>query len=133
MSKITSEILKIYSSFDQVENGDCTVLSLVKWNGREPKGYDIRKYKKEENKVYKGITISYDAFETMIVDAIKNGLVDVDKIKKALDDYDDKLFTQDDFKKMFNNVSLESSKFQRNKYGALINKHGQLVLSNELK
>ena len=43
MSKeLTCEVLKDYFS---VDDGDewCTKLCEVKWNGRQPKGYDIRK------------------------------------------------------------------------------------------
>lgn len=131
--KVTCEILKKYCSVDETENGDSTMLCMVKWNGREPKGYDIRKYNKENDSVYKGISISYDAFDEIVLTAIKEGLVNIEKIKDAINEFDNKIFSQNDFEKMFNKVDDEVHKYKRDEHGYLRDKYNRIVISKRIK
>lgn len=131
--KITSEIIKTYGSFDKDDKGNCTLLCQVKWNGREPKGYDIRKFDASTNSVYKGITISYDAFDEMILTAIEKGMVSIDKIKEKIKDFDDKCFSVDDFFKMFSKINEEEFTYKRDKYGFLRDETGRIVISKRIK
>ena len=134
MGKISSEILNIYCTMDEQENGDCTILGTVKWNGREPKGYDIRKYKKEENAVYKGITISYEALDKLILTAIEQGLVDVNKVKQKISEFDSKIFSVSDFEKMFDKLITEQEfEFKRDKHGLLRDENGKIVILGRTK
>lgn len=133
MGKVTSEILKKYCVMDENENGDCTILGLVKWNGREPKGYDIRKYNKENDAVFKGITISYDGMDILVNTAIENGLVDIDKVRDTLSKFDDKVFSTSDFKKMFMKIDEEEKNFKRDKHGILRDGEGHIVISRRIK
>lgn len=131
--KVTSEIIKSYCSFDEDNKGNCTILAQVKWNGREPKGYDIRKYDTESKNVYKGITISYDAFDKIILTAIEEGLVSIDKVKEKIKEFDDKCFSPDDFKKMFSKIDEEVHTYKRDKYGFLRDNDGRIVISKRIK
>lgn len=130
---ITSEIIKKYCSVDETENGDSTLFCMVKWNGREPKGYDIRKYSKENDTVYKGITLSYDALDEIVITAIKEGLVDIIKVRDAVDAFDNRIFSQNDFKKMFNKIDDEVHNYKRDKHGYLRDDDGRIVISKRIK
>ena len=131
---VSSEIIKTYCSVDEnPETGDCTLLCMVKWNGREPKGYDIRKYIKEKDGVFKGITLSYDAFTDIVLTAIEQGLVDIDKVKEKIKSFDDKIFSVDDFEKMFSKIDDEIHKYKRDKYGILRDDTGRIVISKRIK
>lgn len=131
---VTSEILKKYCEVDvNPETGDSTLFCMVKWNGREPKGYDIRKYIKEKDGIFKGITISYEALEKIILTSIEEGLVDVNKIKDKIDEYQDKIFSTDDFDKMFKKITNEDNTYSRDKYGYLRDDKGRVVISKRIK
>ena len=131
--KVTCEILKRYCTIDEDDKGNSTILAQVKWNGREPKGYDIRKYDKKNNIVYKGITISYDAFDEIILTAIENGLVSIDKIKNKIKEFDDKIFSKSDFQKMFSKIDDEVHLYKRDKYGFLRDENNRIVISKRIK
>lgn len=133
MGKIKSEIIKQYCCIDKDDNGNYTLFGIVKWNGREPKGYDIRKYNKEDDAVYKGITISYDALDEIILSAIENGLVDINKIKKKIKEFDNKIFSKNDFQKMFNKIDEETNNYKRDKYGFLRDDKNRIVISKRIK
>lgn len=131
---VTSEILKKYCEVDvNPETGDSTLFCMVKWNSREPKGYDIRKYIKEKDGIFKGITISYEALEKIILTSIEEGLVDVNKIKDKIDEYQDKIFSTDDFDKMFKKITNEDNTYSRDKYGYLRDDKGRVVISKRIK
>lgn len=128
--EIKQEILKIYCETDKGQdyNGEDTSVALcqMKWNGREPKGYDIRTLK--NGKAYKGISISYDGFNDIVLSAISEGLVDIDGIKDALKSFDDKVFKIADFTNLFSGLHKDELLFKRDKFGRLINKDGAIVI-----
>lgn len=131
---VSSEIIKTYCSVDEnPETGDSTLLCMVKWNGREPKGYDIRKYIKEKDGVFKGITLSYDAFNEIVLSAIEQGLVNIEDVKEKIKSFDDKIFSPDDFQKMFSKINEESHNYKRDKHGFLRDDHGRVVISKRIK
>ena len=126
--EITCEVLKNYLDVDA---GDeyTTRLCEVKWNGREPKGYDIRKYNIEQDKLFKGITISYNGFKDLIYGAIENGLVDIDEVQRRIDKRKCQILTMDDFQNIFKNMNKENEEFIRDKYGHLRTADGLYVIS----
>ena len=63
--ELTCEILKEYGEIPIDENFSIKIVE-VKWGGRQPKGYDIRKFSKEDNRLGKGITIPYDSVDDLV-------------------------------------------------------------------
>ena len=131
--KVTSEILRKYCNFDETEDGDSTLLCQVKWNGREPKGYDIRKYNKETDSVYKGITISYEGITKLVEGIIENGLCDIDEVESFIKNFKNKVFDKNDFDKLFDKVKNEEEKYKRDKYGLLRDNDGHVIIPKRLK
>lgn len=130
--EITCEVL---SDHFCVDDGDtwCTKVCEVKWNGRSPKGYDIRKYNKEEDKLMKGICISYDGFRSLVYNAIDHGLVDLDEVQKRIDSRKDQILDMSDFQNMFKAMNDEMSKYKRDKYGLLKDDFGHYVIGKRRK
>ena len=129
---ITCDILNDYFSIDDSDDWS-TKICEVKWNGRAPKGYDIRKYNKESNKLFKGITISYDGFRELIYNSIEHGLVDVNEVEKRIQSRKDQIIDMSDFQAMFSKMNNEMSKYKRDKYGVLRDDSGRIVISKRLK
>lgn len=133
MSKeITCEVIADYFSIDDSDDW-CTKVCEVKWNGRAPKGYDIRKYNKEEDKLMKGICVSYDGFRSLVYNAIENGLADPDEVQKRVDKRKDQILDMDDFNSIFTKLNNEMTKYKRDKYGALKDDHGHYVINRRRK
>lgn len=130
--EISCEIIADYFCIDDTDNW-CTKVCEAKWNGREPKGYDIRKYNKEEEKLMKGICISYDGFRSLIYNAIEHGLVDIDEVQRRVDKRKDQILDISDFKNMFKSMNEEMSKYKRDKYGILKDDFGHYVISKRRK
>lgn len=130
--EISCEIVKDY--FD-VDNGDeyCTKLCEVKWNGRQTKGYDIRKYNKEQDKLFKGITLSYDGFKELIYKAIENGLVDLNEVDERVKKRRSQIIDSDGFKNMFMHMNNEIEKCHMDKYGILRDETGKIVIKSRRK
>ena len=126
--EITCDILKDYFSIDDSDEW-CTKLCEVKWNGREPKGYDIRKYNKEQDKLYKGITLSYDGFKDFIYNSIENGLVDVQEVLNRVEKRKSQILDMNDFKNMFHQMNEEMRKYKRDKHGVLRDDKNRIVIS----
>ncbi len=133
MSKeITCEILSDYFSVDESDEWETKVCE-VKWNGRTPKGYDIRKYNKESQKLMKGIILSYDGFRSLVYNAIEQGLVDLDEVQRRLDKRKDSIISMDDFQDMFKKFNSDSIKYKRDKYGYLRDEKGNIVITKNNK
>ena len=130
--EITCEIVKDHFNIDDSEER-CIKVCEVKWNGRTPKGYDIRKYEKEEQKLYKGITISYDGFRELVYGAIENGLVDLDEVEKRLSSRKNQILDMNDFKNIFNSMNNEMNKYTRDKHGILHDDEGHIVITRRRK
>lgn len=130
--EITCEVLADYFSIDESDDW-CTKICEVKWNGRAPKGYDIRKYNKEEDKLMKGICVSYDGFRSLVYNAIENGLVDPDEVQKRIDKRKDQILDMDDFNSIFSKLNNEMTKYKRDKYGALKDDYGHYVINKRRK
>lgn len=130
--ELSCEILKDH--FD-VDNSDerCIKICEVKWNGRKPKGYDIRKYEKDEEKLYKGITISYDGFRDMIYKSIENGLVDLDEVEKCVTNRRKQVLSISDFDNIFSSMNNEISKYTRDSHGVLHDNNGHIVIAKRRK
>lgn len=126
--EITCDILKDYFSIDDSDEW-CTKLCEVKWNGREPKGYDIRKYNKEQDKLYKGITLSYDGFKDFIYNSIENGLVDLQEVLIRVEKRKSQILDMNDFKNMFHQMNEEMRKYKRDKHGVLRDDKNKIVIS----
>ena len=60
-TEFSYEIIKTIAVLSTSKSGWSKELSLVVWNGKEPK-YDIREWSREHDKMGKGITLSDDAF-----------------------------------------------------------------------
>ncbi|GHV74900.1 hypothetical protein AGMMS49940_22020 [Spirochaetia bacterium] len=59
MADITYDILKNYGVLSEEKNGWRKELSLVSWNGRNPK-LDLRDWAPDHQKMGKGITLTRD-------------------------------------------------------------------------
>lgn len=130
--EITCEILKEYGSIDIDENTSIKIVE-VKWNGRQPKGYDIRKYQKEDKRLTKGITIPYDNIEDLVDILVGNNLCDIDKLEKIIKKRKKAIFTQEDFMNMFDHMNKEMIKYTRDKYGHLRDKENRIVIASRRK
>lgn len=130
--EITCEILKEYGSIDIDENTSIKIAE-VKWNGRQPKGYDIRKYQKEDKRLTKGITIPYDNIEDLVDILVGNNLCDIDKLEKIIKKRKKAIFTQEDFMNMFDHMNKEMIKYTRDKYGHLRDKENRIVIASRRK
>ena len=132
VKELTCEILKEYGEIDLDENFSIKIAE-VKWGGRQPKGFDIRRYSKEEDRLGKGITIPYDSVEDLVKIIVSNDLCKIDKLEKYIKDRKDQYFTRSDFMNMFNNLNEESIKYTRDKYGRLRDKDNRIVISSRKK
>lgn len=133
MSKeITCEVLAEHYVVDDSDDW-CTKICEVKWNGREPKGYDIRKYSKSDDKLMKGICVSYDGFRSLVYNAIDHGLVDLDEVQKRIDARKDQILDMSDFQNIFKTMNDEMVKYKRDEYGILRDDHGHIVVSKRRK
>jgi hypothetical protein len=130
--ELTCEILKEYGEINIDENFSIKIAE-VKWGGRQPKGFDIRKYSKEDDRLGKGITIPYDSVEDLVKIIISNDMCKIDKIEKFIKERKDQYFTNSDFMNMFNNLSEQSIKYTRDKYGKLRDKDNRIVISSRKK
>lgn len=130
--EITCEILKDHFNVDEDDESAIKICE-VKWNGRSPKGYDIRKYDKNENKLYKGLTVSYNGFNDLIYKAIESGLVDLDEVERRVKIRKSEIISNDDFAHIFDNVRNDRY-YQRDNYGLLHNVlNGNIVISSMRK
>ena len=127
--ELTCEILKDYGKI-QIDENFSIVVSEVKWGGRQPKGYDIRRYSEEEQRLGKGITIPYDAMDDLVKIIIDNGLCNIENIEDYIKKRKDKYFTQDDFMSMFSSMNKEMIKYRRDKYGMLRNDDNLIVITS---
>ena len=132
MKDIKCEILDDYGEFDETDKGSTKVCS-VKWNGKEPRGYDIRKYDKENERLSKGIIVSYDGMDELIKIIIENGLCDINKIKSYIKNRESKIFTNKDFDNMFTSVNNEISNYKRDNLGNLLSKDGHIMVKRAIK
>ena len=130
--ELTWEILKEYGEIDIDENFSIKIVE-VKWGGRQPKGFDIRRYSKEEDRLGKGITIPYDAVEDLVKIIISNDMCKLDKIEKFIKDRKDQYFTNVDFMHMFDYLNSETLKYSRDKLGRLIDENGRIVITSRKK
>lgn len=130
--EITCKELKVYFEFDEKDDM-CTRLCELKWNGREPKGYDIRKYSKADEKYYKGINISYEAMTDFILSCVENGLCDIKEIKEAIKKRENSIVSNSDLDSMFSAMNKEITKYHRDKYGDLRDDNGSYVVSRRKK
>lgn len=130
--EFTCEVLKEYGSIEIDEN---TLIKIVevKWNGRKPKGYDIRRYSKEDDRLTKGITIPYDNIEDLVDILVSNNLCNIDKIEKIIKKRKDSMFTKKDFMNMFVQMNNEMEKYTRDKYGYLRDNTNRIVISSRRK
>ena len=132
MKEIKCEILDDFGNIDENEHG-CIKLCTVKWNGKEPRGYDIRKYDKENDRLTKGVIISYDGMDELLQLIIENGLCDLTKLKAYIRHRESQMITSTDFDNMFTSVNNELTNYERDKYGNLLNDDGQVLIKRGLK
>ena len=130
--EITCEVLKEYGEIDLDENSSIKVVE-VKWNGRQPKGYDIRKYSKEDDRLGKGITIPYDSIEDLVDILVTNNVCDINKIDTIVQNKKDQFFSKKDFMNMFELMNNENIKYSRDKYGHLRDSENRIVISSRRK
>lgn len=130
--EFTCEVLKEYGEIELDENTSIKIVE-VKWNGRQPKGYDIRKFTKEEERLTKGITIPYDSMKDLVKIIISNGLCNIEEIEEYIKERKDKYFTKSDFMNMFSHMNNEMSKYTRDKYGRLRDSEGRIVITSRRK
>lgn len=130
--EFTCEVLKEYGEIELDENTSIKIVE-VKWNGRQPKGYDIRKFTKEEERLTKGITIPYDSMKDLVKIIISNGLCNIEEIEEYIKERKDKYFTKSDFMNMFSHMNSEMSKYTRDKYGRLRDSEGRIVITSRRK
>lgn len=126
--EIEYEVLAEHFSVDDSDKF-CTKVCEIKWNHRNPKGYDIRKYNKEDDMYLKGVSISYEGFRSLVYNAIEHGLVDIDEVQRRIDKRKDQILDMNDFKNIFTSLNTELSKYKRDKYGALRDDFGHYVIS----
>ena len=130
--EFTCEDLKEYGEIDLDENSSIKVIE-VKWNGRQPKGYDIRRYSKVDDRLGKGITIPYDSIEDLVEILIDNNVCDINKIDTMVKNKKDQFFSKKDFMNMFEMMNDENTKYKRDKYGHLRNSENRIVISSRRK
>lgn len=130
--EFTCEVLKEYGEIELDENTSIKIVE-VKWNGRQPKGYDIRKFTKEEERLTKGITIPYDSMKDLVKIIISNGLCNIEEIEEYIKERKNKYFTKSDFMNMFSHMNNEMSKYTRDKYGRLRDSEGRIVITSRRK
>ena len=130
--ELTCEILKEYGEIELDENFSIKIAE-VKWGGRQPKGFDIRRYSKEEDRLGKGITIPYDAVEDLVKIIISNDLCKLNKIENFIEKRKEQYFTNKDFMDMFSNLNHESTKYIRDKHGKLRDKDNRIVITSRKK
>ena len=130
--EVTCEVLKEYGEIP-IDETSCIKISEIKWNGRMPKGYDIRKFQKEDEKYLKGITIPYDSIEDLVEIFISNNLCSISKLENILDKAKKKLVSNDDLDFMFKKMNEENQKYSRDKYGKLRDKNNRIVISSRRK
>ena len=130
--EITCDVLEDYYTIDDSDDW-CTKVCELKWNGREPKGYDIRKYNKADEKFMKGICVSYDGFRSLVYNAVDHGLVDIDEVQKRIDSRKSQILDMSDFQNMFKSMNNELIKYKRDKYGILRDDSGHFVITKRRK
>lgn len=127
--ELTCEILKEYGEIELDDSYSIKIVE-VKWGGRQPKGYDIRKYSKEDERLGKGISIPYESVDDLVKILIDNGLCNIENIESHISERKDKYFTFEDFNDMFNNMNDEMIKYKRDKYGLLRDHKGRVVITS---
>ena len=133
MSKeLTCEILKEYGEIP-IDEKFSIKIAEVKWGGRQPKGFDIRRYSKEDNRLGKGITIPYDAIEDLVKIIITNDMCKLEKIEKFIEKRKNQYFTKMDFMHMFDKMSDEDLKYTRDNLGRLRDKDNRIVITSRKK
>ena len=130
--ELTCEIVHDYGSIDIDENNSIKICE-VKWNGRKPKGYDIRRYQKDEDRLGKGITIPYDNIEELIDILVKNNLCDLNILEEKIKEQKSSFFNINDFNFMFEKMNDEMIKYTRDKYGHLRDKDNRIVIASRRK
>jgi len=130
--EFTCEILKEYGSIDIDDNTSIKIVE-VKWNGRQSKGYDIRRYSKEDDRLTKGITIPYDKIEDLVEILVSNNICNIDKIEKIIKKRKDSLFNKKDFMNMFDHMNDEMHRYKRDKYGHLRDNENRIVIASRRK
>lgn len=130
--EVTCEILKEYGEIDIDEETSIKVCE-IKWNGRQPKGFDIRRYSKDDNRYGKGISIPYDKMNELINIIASNELCDIDSLEEEIKKRKNSRFTKNDFMSMFNKMNTENEKYVRDKYGHLRNSDGLIVICSRRK
>ena len=62
-------------------------------------------------------------------------MVDIDKVKEKISEFDNKIFSITDFENMFNKLSIEKDfEFKRDKHGLLRDKKdGKIVILGRIK
>lgn len=128
--KPTCEIRRTIALVDETDKS-AVLFGEISWNGREPRGYDIRHYNRDDGMCYKGITVSYEGFKDLIRAAIAHGCITKDELleieTQTSETQPKQIFTMDDFDSMFNRVS-ESTKYWRDPLGLLRDKTGRVVI-----
>ena len=133
MSKeITCKVLKEYCTTDANEFGS-TKLAEISWNNKDCRGVDIRKYINESGTYSKGITLTYNGLKDIVCSAIENGLVDSQVVEESLEKRKKKIYTGDDFSKLFNRMKHEEEEYTRDAYGRLRDNQGNLVIRSRNK
>lgn len=130
--EFTCEVLKEYGEIALDEDTSIKVAE-IKWNGRQPKGFDIRRYTKEDNRYGKGITIPYDKTNDLVDIFVSKELCDIDNLEDNIKKRKSSRFTQSDFMSMFNKMNSENEKYERDKYGHLRTKDGLFVIGSRRK
>jgi hypothetical protein len=130
MGEIKCEILKDYGDIILDENNSIKICE-VSWNGRKPKGIDIRKC--SEGKVFKGITIPYESMNNMVEIIIDNGLANINDIKKYIKSRENSYFDDNDFNNMFKQLNSTLEKYFRDNYGYLRDSDGKYVICSRRK
>lgn len=130
--EFTCEVLKEYGEIDLDESTSIKVVE-VKWNGRQSKGYDIRKFSKDDQRLSKGITIPYDSIEDLVDILVSNNLCNIEKIEKIIQKRKNSMFTQKDFTNMFNHMNDEMTKYTRDKHGNLRDDQNRIVITSRRK
>lgn len=130
--ELTCEILKEYGNIDIDDKYSIKIVE-VKWGGRQPKGYDIRKYSKEDGRLGKGINIPYDKIEELLEIIISNNLCNIKKIKEFIEKREKSYFTENDFMNMFSYMNNEMEKYTRDKHGLLRDENNRIVITSRRK
>lgn len=130
--ELTCEVLKEYGEI-KLDDENSIKMVEIKWNGRQPKGYDIRRYNSEEERWGKGVTIPYDSVDELTNIIVDNELCDIDNLEDKIKKEKSKRFNMDDFSNMFNKMNQEMSKYKRDKYGLLRDKNNRIVIASRRK